>query len=131
MSEPADRIDELIDAMTPAEKAGQLSQYFYFQLPADTEPDPLLGLDTGNQPRMVESAVRGGGAGSLLFVVDPVETNRLQRLAVEDSRLGIPLLFGFDVIHGLRTIFPVPIAMAASWDPNLIERSQSVAAREA
>ena len=125
------RVDELIAAMTPAEKAGQLSQYFYFQLPAGTEPDPLLGLDVNSQAGMVESAVREGGAGSLLFVVDPAQTNRLQRLAVEDSRLGIPLLFGFDVIHGLRTIFPVPIAMAASWDPDMIERSQSVAAREA
>ena len=125
------RIDELIAAMTPAEKAGQLSQYFYFQLPEGTEPDPLLGLDVGSQAGMVESAVRAGGASSLLFVADPVQSNRLQRLAVEESRLGIPLLFGFDVIHGLRTIFPVPIAMAASWDPELIARSQSVAAREA
>src|SRR5580765_6000999 len=125
------RVDELIAAMTPAEKAGQLSQYFYFQLPAGTEPDPLLGLDVNSQAGMVESAVREGGAGSLLFVVDPAQTNRLQRLAVEGSRLGIPLLFGFDVIHGLRTIFPVPIAMAASWDPETIERGQSVAAREA
>jgi beta-glucosidase len=125
------RVDDLIAAMTPAEKAGQLSQYFYFQLPAGTETDPLLGLDVGTQPMMVESAVRAGGAGSLLFVVDPALTNRLQRLAVEDSRLGIPLLFGFDVIHGLRTIFPVPIGMAASWDPDTIARGQSVAAREA
>ena len=59
------------------------------------------------------------------------EINRLQRIAVEDSRLGIPLLFGFDVIHGLRTILPVPIALAASWDPATIERGQSMAAREA
>ena len=66
---------------------------------------------------MVEAALRRGGAGSLLFVTDPAETNRLQRLAIEGNRLGIPLLFGFDVIHGLRTILPVPIAMAASWDP--------------
>src|SRR5580765_6112265 len=125
------RVDELIAAMTPAEKAGQLSQYFYFQLPAGTEPDPLLGLDVNSQAGMVESAVREGGASSLLFVVDPAEINRLQRLAVDDSRLGIPLLFGFDVIHGLRTILPVPIAMAASWDPAVIEQGQAVAAREA
>ena len=80
---------------------------------------------------MVESALRDGAAGSLLFVTDPAEINRLQRLAIEGNRLGIPLLFGFDVIHGLRTILPVPIAMAASWDPETIERGQSVAAREA
>ena len=75
--------------------------------------------------------VHAGGATSLLFVTDPAEINRLQRLAVQDTRLGIPLLFGFDVIHGLRTILPVPIAMAASWDPDTIERGQSMAAREA
>jgi beta-glucosidase len=124
------KVDELISQMTPAEKAGQLTQYFYFRLPASADP-PALGFDPDEQPRMVESALREGGAGSLLFVTDPAEINRLQRLAVEGNRLGIPLLFGFDVIHGLRTILPVPIAMAASWDPETIERGQSVAAREA
>jgi beta-glucosidase len=64
-------------------------------------------------------------------VTDPAEINRLQRLALQGNRLGIPLIFGFDVIHGLRTILPVPIAMAASWDPEIIERGQAVAAREA
>jgi beta-glucosidase len=63
---------------------------------------------------MVEAALGRGEAGSLLFVTNPAEINRLQRLAVEGNRFGIPVLFGFDVIHGLRTIFPVPIAMAAS-----------------
>jgi beta-glucosidase len=82
------------------------------------------------QPLMVEAALGRGEAGSLLFVTDPSEINRLQRLAVEGNRLGIPVLFGFDVIHGLRTIFPVPIAMAASWDPETSERGQAVAARE-
>ena len=125
------QVDELIAQMTPAEKAGQLTQYFYFRLPAGAEAAPALDFDAGRQPEMVESALREGGAGSLLFVTDPAETNRLQRLAVEGNRLGIPLLFGFDVIHGLRTILPVPIAMAASWDPETIERGQSVAAREA
>ena len=125
------QVDELITQMTPAERAGQLTQYFYFRLPAGAEAAPALGFDASKQPRMVESALREGGAGSLLFVTDPAEINRLQRLAVEGNRLGIPLLFGFDVIHGLRTILPVPIAMAASWDPETIERGQSVAAREA
>jgi beta-glucosidase len=123
------QVDELITQMTPAEKAGQLTQYFYFRLPADAEP--ALDFDAEEQPRMVESALREGVAGSLLFVTDPAEINRLQRLAVDGNRLGIPLLFGFDVIHGLRTILPVPIAMAASWDPQTVERGQSVAAREA
>jgi beta-glucosidase len=123
------QVDELISQMTPAEKAGQLTQYFYFRLPAGAAP--ALAFDADKQPKMVESALREGGAGSLLFVSDPTEINRLQRLAIEGNRLGIPLLFGFDVVHGLRTILPVPIAMAASWDPETIERGQSVAAREA
>jgi beta-glucosidase len=80
---------------------------------------------------MVESKLAEGVVGSLLFVTDPARINRLQRLAVEGNRLGIPVLFGFDVIHGLRTVFPVPIAMAASWDPETIEAGQVVAAREA
>jgi beta-glucosidase len=121
------RVDELIAELTTAEKAGQLSQYFYLPSPAVVELEPaLLG-----QPEMVESALREGGAGSLLFVTDPAEINRLQRLAIDGHRLGIPVLFGFDVIHGLRTILPVPIALAASWDPGTIERGQGVAAREA
>ncbi|MEV6492135.1 glycoside hydrolase family 3 N-terminal domain-containing protein [Actinoplanes sp. NPDC051633] len=125
------RVDELLETMTPAEKAGQLTQYFYFTLPAGVEADPALGLDIGTQPAAVESALAQGGVGSLLFVTDPAQINRLQRLALEGNRHGIPLLFGFDVIHGLRTIFPVPIAMAASWDPETIERGQAVAGREA
>jgi beta-glucosidase len=123
------QVDGLITQMTPAEKAGQLTQYFYFRLPGNASP--ALGFDADAQPNMVESALRAGGAGSLLFVTSPAEINRLQRLAIEGNRLGIPVLFGFDVIHGLRTILPVPIAMAASWDPDTIERGQSVAAREA
>lgn len=123
------QVDELISQMTPAEKAGQLTQYFYFRLPAGAAP--ALDFRSDEQPRMVESAVGEGGAGSLLFATDPAEINRLQRLALESNRLGIPLLFGFDVVHGLRTILPVPIAMAASWDPETIERGQTMVAREA
>ena len=123
------QVDGLIAQMSPAEKAGQLTQYFYFRLPANAAP--ALGFDADAQPKMVESALQAGAAGSLLFVTNPTEINRLQRLAIEGNRLGIPVLFGFDVIHGLRTILPVPIAMAASWDPDTIERGQSVAAREA
>ena len=135
MSPDQSQLDELIARMTPAEKAGQLTQYFYFGVMADADAeeaaDAAAPLEFARLPAMVEAAVRTGGAGSLLFVTDPGEINRLQRLAVEGSRLGIPLLFGFDVIHGLRTILPVPIAMAASWDPETIERGQSMAAREA
>ena len=70
-------------------------------------------MDAAEQPRAVEQALQRGEAGSLLFVTDPTEINRLQRLAIDGNRLDIPVLFGFDVIHGLRTTFPVPIAMAA------------------
>src|SRR5215216_991387 len=124
------RVEDLLGQMTPAEKAGQLTQYFYFRLPAGA-PGPVLDIDPDEQPRMVESQLAQGRVGSLLFVTEPSEINRLQRLAVEGNRLGIPVLFGFDVIHGLRTILPVPIALAASWDPETIERGQTVAAREA
>src|SRR5690349_18166860 len=110
------RADALIAEMTPAEKAGQLTQYFFFG---------------GEQSGAVEAAVARGEVGSLLFVTDPAQINRLQRLSVEGNRFDIPALFGFDVIHGLRTILPVPIALASSWDPATIERGQAVAAREA
>lgn len=108
------RVDALLKEMTLDEKMGQLSQLFAFG-PA--------------QP--LEDAVAKGQLGSLLFVTDPAVLNRYQHLAVEKTRLHIPLIFGFDVIHGFRTIFPVPIAMAASWDPAVATEAQSVAAREA
>lgn len=135
-AEVAARVDALIAGMTVAEKAGQLTQYFFFDLPPAGEPpaEPAgeaPGAAFAGQGNTVEAALARGEVGSLLFVTDPAQVNRLQRLAIEGSRHGIPVLFGFDVIHGLRTIFPVPIAMAASWDPGGIERSQAVAAREA
>jgi beta-glucosidase len=125
------QVDELLRRMTPAEKAGQVTQYFYFRLPAGAATEPALGMDPDAQPRAVEEALGRGVVGSLLFVTNPAEINRLQRLALAGNRHGIPALFGFDVIHGLRTIFPVPIAMAASWDVETIEQGQAVAAREA
>ena len=108
------RADSLIAQMTLEEKIGQLSQLFLF-----------------GQSTKAEESARKGEVGSFLFVTDPAQINRLQKIAVEESRLHIPLIFGFDVIHGFRTIFPVPIAMAASWDPGLAEKAQSIAAREA
>jgi beta-glucosidase len=83
------------------------------------------------QPKAVEAALGRGVVGSLLFVKDPVSSNRLQRMAIEGNQHGIPLIFGYDVIHGLRTIMPVPIALAASWCPQTMEEGQRVAAREA
>jgi beta-glucosidase len=131
MTTTRSEIDDLIAQLTLTEKAGQLTQYFYFRLPQQDGVEPALNVDRDEQPLEVESALGRGAVGSLLFVIDPAEINRLQRLAIEGNRLGIPALFGFDVIHGLRTILPVPIAMAASWDPATIERGQAVAAREA
>ena len=126
-----ERVEALLADMTVAEKAGQLTQYFYFNLPPNEEVEATLHADFSQQPTMVEAALGEGKVGSLLFVTDPSEVNRLQRLAVEGNRHAIPVLFGYDVIHGLRTILPVPIAMAASWDPEVIEQGQAVAAREA
>ncbi len=132
-----ERIEDLLSRLTVEEKAGQVTQYFYFGTfgthfadadPADLPPEARMFVEL---PRKVERAVAAGGAGSLLFIRDASEANRMQRMAIEGSRLGIPVIFGFDVIHGFRTIFPVPIAQAASWDPDLIEAGERVAAREA
>src|SRR6201996_3144085 len=132
----AERVDALIARMTVAEKAGQLTQYFHFDLPAPADDEAGGEADTpgGALPGLadaVDAALARGEVGSLLFVTDPAEINRLQRLAMAGNRQGVGLMFGFDVLHGLRTIFPVPIAMAASWDPATIERGQAVAAKEA
>ena len=79
----------------------------------------------------VERLVREGRCGSVFNIKSFEETERLQRIAVEESRLGIPLLIGADVIHGFRTIFPINLAVAASWDPAAAESLARVSAREA
>src|SRR5689334_22395620 len=112
-----ERIDKLIARMTLEEKLGQLQIL-------DGEADGKYRLEH------IEM-IRKGLLGSTLNVRGAKRTNELQRVAVEQSRLKIPLLFGFDVIHGYRTIFPVPLAEASSWDPALVERAASVAAAEA
>jgi beta-glucosidase len=131
-----DRVDDLLARLTLEEKAGQLTQYFYIgggELPEgfDLESVPAEQRVYLDRPKQIEASVKAGTAGSVLFVTDPATTNRLQHLAVEQGRHGIPLLIGFDVIHGLRTILPVPIALAATWDPDTVETAQAVAAREA
>jgi beta-glucosidase len=108
------RAESLLEQMTLEEKLGQLNQLFAF-----------------GPPGSFDEAVSRGQLGSLLFVTDPAQINHYQHLAVEKSRLHIPLIFGFDVIHGFRTIFPVPIAMAASWDPSAAIKAQTIAAKEA
>src|SRR5258707_520520 len=110
------KINALLARMTLAEKLGQLQQ--------------LDGEGNGNFRPEHRALVRQGLLGSTLNVRGAQRTNELQRIAVEESRLKIPLLFGFDVIHGYRTIFPIPLAEASSWDPTLAERSTSIAAKE-
>ena len=78
-----------------------------------------------------DAAIVKGQVGSVLWQFEVKDLNRLQHLAVEKSRLHIPLLIGFDVIHGYRTIFPVPLAMASSWDPAVEEAAQHQAAQDA
>jgi beta-glucosidase len=106
------RIDGLLSQMTVEEKAGQLSLY------------------SGNEPATLE-LVKRAQAGALLNVLGAADTNAAQRLAIEQTRLKIPLLIGYDVIHGYRTIFPVPIATASTFDPQLVEQAERMAAKEA
>lgn len=111
------RIDQLLARMTLAEKLGQLQQ--------------LDGEGNGTfRPEHLD-LIRKGLLGSTLNVRGAKNTNQLQQVAMDESRLKIPVLFGFDVIHGYRTIFPIPLAEASSWDPKLAEQSTSIAAREA
>lgn len=109
------KVEALLGQMTLEEKIGQLTQIAGGAFPPGAK---------------AEETVRAGGAGSVLWV-DNKRFNELQKMAVEESRLKVPLLFGLDVIHGYQTIFPAPLGMAASWDPSVEERAQSVAAKEA
>ena len=106
------KVDELLRQMTLDEKIGQMSQLFW-------------------DKTLTDDRIKRGELGSYLFLTDPHEINRVQHVAVEQSRLHIPLLIGFDVIHGFHIIFPVGLAQAASWDPELVEEIQSAAAEEA
>ncbi len=121
-SNDTDRANALLKQMTTEEKIGQLNQPFYLKL-------PIPGVKT--DPVSYEDHIRRGEVGSFLFVTDPKEINRLQKIAMTEQRLHIPILFGFDVIHGFDTEFPVPLAMAASWDPAMAEQAQAIAAEEA
>ena len=109
-------VDGLLARMTLAEKVEQMEQ--------------AAGQSTYTPPAKAEELARNG-VGSFLFFTDPVRINELQKIAVTQSRLHIPLLFGYDVIHGFRTVAPIPLAMASSWDPELVTRTQGMAAREA
>ncbi len=115
----AKRVQDLLARMTLDEKIGQLQQ---------------LAL-LNDSDKTLAGELRAGGIGSFLgngtLIETPVMRNKLQHLVVEQSRLGIPLIFGHDVIHGFRTAFPIPLAEACAWEPGLFEQTQSIAAREA
>ena len=112
-SEVDRKVDELLGKMTIEEKIGQLNHISPFT------------------PEMGREAVASASTGALLNVFDPAEANELQRIAVEETRLGIPLLFARDVIHGFHTLFPIPLGQAATFDPEVVELGARVAAVEA
>ena len=115
-AEVAKRVEAILGRLNLDEKIGQLTQ--------------LGGADFAKGPKP-EDIIRKGGAGSVLWLNNTKKFNFLQKIAVEESPSKIPLLFALDVIHGYHTIFPVPLAMASSWDPSVAERAQTMAAREA
>ena len=108
------RVEQLLSKMTLAEKIGQMNQ-----------------VSAGGNVSNYADALRKGQIGSILNEVDPVKVNEFQRIAVEESRLGIPLLVARDVIHGFHTVFPIPLGLAATFDPDLVEAGARVAAVEA
>lgn len=113
-------IDSLINEMTVEEKAGQLTLY----TSGWDVTGPVLRDDYMDE-------LRAGRAGNLFNAHTVDYATNLQRIAVEETRLGIPLLFGLDVIHGYKTTFPIPLAEAASWDMDIIEKSAHLASKEA
>lgn len=118
------RVDSLLQLMTLEEKIGQLNQYNGFY--DVTGPVPKEG-----QAVQKYENLRKGLVGSMLNVRGVKDVKALQKMAVEQTRLHIPLLFGFDVVHGLKTISPIPLAEAASWDMDAIKKSAEIAAEEA
>lgn len=116
------QVDAILSQMTLEEKVGQLVQY------GAGPPDRGGGSDgANNRGRLIEQ----GQLGAILGLISAKEINAYQRMAVETSRLHVPVVFGLDVVHGFRTTFPIPLALASSWDPELVERVSRVAAREA
>ncbi|MGC9344083.1 MAG: beta-glucosidase BglX [Bacteroidales bacterium] len=116
----AARVDSLMELMTLEEKIGQLN------MPGAGDITTGLASNTGIVPK-----IREGKVGALLNIRGVEKIHETQRIAVEESRLGIPLIFAMDVIHGYKTLFPVPLALASSWDMEMIEKTAKVAANEA
>ena len=110
------RADEMLARMTLDEKIGQMSQ---------------LDISYFRDMEQMKQAVREGRCGSFLNFFGVDQVNEIQRTAIEESRLGIPLIIGRDVIHGYRTVFPIPLGMAASWNPEIVKDAFRIAAIEA
>jgi len=118
------RVQDLLGRMTLEEKAGQLNQ-----VNGGSLTGPQAANDPGQQGKLKQ--LKEGKVGSFLNVLGAAETRAVQKIAVEESRLGIPLLFAYDVIHGYKTVFPIPLAEACSWEPALAEKAAGIAAKEA
>jgi beta-glucosidase len=114
------RVESILKSMTLEEKVGQLVQYSAGQ---------PTGPGTGRTD--YDDMIAHAQIGSLFNVVDPKQVNTYQRIAMEKSRLHIPILFGLDVIHGFKTEFPIPLGLASTWDPSIVEKASRVAAMEA
>jgi beta-glucosidase len=114
------KVDSILKRMTLEEKVGQLAQYSAGQ---------PTGPGTGRTD--YDDMIAKGEIGSLLNVVEPGQINSYQHIAMEKSRLHIPILFGLDVIHGFKTEFPIPLGLASTWDPSIVEKASRIAAVEA
>jgi len=114
------RVESILKGMSLEEKVGQLVQYSAGQ---------PTGPGTGRTD--YEDMIARGQIGSMLNVREPNEINKYQKIAIEKSRLHIPILFGLDVIHGFKTEFPIPLGLASTWDPTIVEKASRVAAMEA
>ncbi|MCX7658576.1 MAG: glycosyl hydrolase, partial [Oscillospiraceae bacterium] len=138
------KIDDLLQKMTLKEKIGQMTQQGP-SLVGGFDLENLIGKFANGEisskefeeiqkqfsENLHEDLIEAGEIGSFLGASGAEKINRLQKIAVEKSRLGIPLLFGMDVIHGYRTIFPTPLAESCCWDLSLMEKSARIAAKEA
>lgn len=118
------KVEALLSKMTLQEKIGQMNQYNGFWNFTGPSPD-------GGDQKIKYDHLANGLVGSMLNVRGVKEVRAVQKIAVEKSRLGIPLIFGFDLIHGYQSVFPIPLAEAASWDLEAIQRSASLSAKEA